>query len=185
MRVASLLYMYSEIITALLFSASLTLILLKYIAVFGTYRKEGVSLPAALERIKNGAKATGGLTRGFVFSTIVFTFILYTFIADTFNLSDFAAMAVAGGSALVFALVLRWALGVFTRRLFGIDVGDFLFSSFVVGAVFHPFLGLLSAFLFSWAMFGRAKDAAAAAVAAPSLLAVLLPGLVWTWVSSL
>jgi hypothetical protein len=98
--------------------------------------------------------------------------------ADTFNLSDFAA-AVAGGSALVFALVLRWALGVFTRRLFGIDVGDFLFSSFVVGAVFTPPLGLLSTFFFSWAMFGKAKDAAAA-VAAPSLLAVLLPGLVWT-----
>jgi phosphatidylglycerophosphate synthase len=77
--VAFLLHMYSEIITALLFSASLTLILLiKYIAVFGAYRKEGVSLPAALERIENGAKATGGLTRGFVFSTIVFTFILYT-----------------------------------------------------------------------------------------------------------
>jgi hypothetical protein len=95
------------------------------------------------------------------------------------NLFYFAA-AVAGGSALVFALVLRWALGVFTRRLFGIDVGDFLFSSFVVGAVFHPLLGVFASFLISWAMFGRAKDAAVAAVvSAPSLLAVMLPGLVW------
>jgi hypothetical protein len=85
---------------------------------------------------------------------------------------------VAGGSALVFALVLRWALGVFTRRLFGVDVGDFLFSSFVVGAVVHPLLGVVVSFLFSWAMFGKAT--AAAAVAALSLFAVLLPGLVWT-----
>jgi len=98
--------------------------------------------------------------------------------ADTFNLSDFAA-AVAGGSALVFALVLRWDLGVFTRRLFGVDVGDFLFSSFVVGAVVHPLLGVVASFLFSWAMFGKARDAAAA-VAALSLFAVLLQGLVWT-----
>jgi hypothetical protein len=82
---------------------------------------------------------------------------------------------------LVFALVLRWALGVFTRRLFGVDVGDFLFSSFVVGAVVHPLLGVVASFLFSWAMFGKARDAAvAAAVAALSLFAVLLPGLVWT-----
>jgi hypothetical protein len=87
---------------------------------------------------------------------------------------------VAGGSALVFALVLRWALGVFTRRLFGVDVGDFLFSSFVVGAVVHPLLGVVASFLFSWAMFGKARDAAAAAVAALFLFAVLLPGLVWT-----
>jgi hypothetical protein len=105
--------------------------------------------------------------------------------AQTLNLSDFAAVA-AGGSALVFALVLRWTLGVFTRRLFGIDVGDFLFSSFIAGAVFHPLLGVFTSFLFSWAMFGKAKDAAAAtAFAAPSLLAVLLPGLIWTSVSSL
>jgi len=81
---------------------------------------------------------------------------------------------VAGGSALVFALVLGWALGVFTRRLFGIDVGDFLFSSFIAGAVLHPSLGVLTSFLFSWAMFGKARDAAAA-VAALSLFAVLLP----------
>ncbi len=102
------------------------------------------------------------------------------------GLEDDVKTAVAIGSALVFALVLRWALGVFTRRLFGIDVGDFLFSSFVVGAVFNPLLGFLSTFLFSWAMFGKAKDAAvAAAVSAPSLLAVLFPGLIWMSVSSL
>ncbi len=101
------------------------------------------------------------------------------------NLSDFVE-AVAGGSALVFASVLRWALGVFTRRLFGIDVGDFLFSSFIAGAVLHPLLGFLSTFLFSWAMFGKAKDAAAAtAITALSLFAVMLPGLIWTSVSSL
>jgi hypothetical protein len=87
---------------------------------------------------------------------------------------------VAGGSALVFALVLRRALGVFTRRLFGVDVGDFLFSSFVVSAVVHPLLGVVVSFLLSWAMFGMARDAAAAAVAALSLFAVLLPGLMWT-----
>ncbi len=86
----------------------------------------------------------------------------------------------AGGSALVFASMLRWALGVFTRRLFGVDVGDFLFSSFVVGAVVHPLLGVFTSFLFSWAMFGGARDAAAATVAALSLFAVLLPGLIWT-----
>ena len=68
-----------------------------------------------------------------------------------------------------------------TRRLFGIDVGDFLFSSFVAGAVSHPFLGVATSFLFSWAMFGKAKDAAAAtAIVVLSLFAVMLPGLVWT-----
>jgi hypothetical protein len=79
---------------------------------------------------------------------------------------------VAGGSALVFALVLRWALGVFTRRLFGVDVGDFLFSSFVVGAVVQVVSLLLGHV--------RQDAAVAAAVAALSLFAVLLPGLVWT-----
>jgi hypothetical protein len=176
----------NEIISALLFSAGVALVLRKYIAEFRAYRREGVSLPEALERIENAAKATGGLTRGFVFSIIVFLYTVYTvFMAQTLNLSDFAA-AVTGGSALVFALVLRWTLGVFTRRLFGIDVGDFLFSSFIAGAVLHPLLGVLTSFLFSWAMFGRARDAAAAtAIAALSLFAVMLPGLIWTSVSSL
>jgi hypothetical protein len=171
----------SEIIMALIFSASVASMLLKYVGEFRAYRREGVSLPEALERIENAAKATGGLTRGFVFSAIVFLYIIYTVsMAQTLNLSDFAA-AVAGSSALVFALVLRWALGVFTRRLFGVDVGDFLFSSFVAGAVLHPLLGVLTSFLFSWAMFGKARDAAVAtAISALSLFAVLLPGLVWT-----
>jgi len=44
------------------------------------YRKERVPLPEALERIENGAKATGGLTHNFVSYTIVFMFIIYTFI---------------------------------------------------------------------------------------------------------
>ena len=83
-------------------------------------------------------------------------------------------------------MVLRWTLGVFTRQLFGIDVGDFHFSSFIAGAVLHPLLGVFTSFLFSWAMFGKAKDAAvAAAVSALSLFAVLLPALMWTLASSL
>ena len=83
-------------------------------------------------------------------------------------------------------MVLRWTLGVFTRQLFGIDVRDFHFSSFIAGAVLHPLLGLFTSFLFTWAMFGKAKDAAvAAAVSALSLFAVLLPALVWTLASSL
>ncbi len=170
----------SEIIYALMFSAGVTLVLRKYIAEFRAYRREGVSLPAALERIENAAKVTGGLTRNITFYIVVIAFTVYiVYITISINL-PYSAVAVAGGSALVFALVLRWALGVFTRRLFGIDVGDFLFSSFVVGAVFHPLLGVFTSFLFSWAMFGRAKDAAvAAAVSALSLFAVLLPGLVW------
>jgi hypothetical protein len=95
-------------------------------------------------------------------------------------------MAVAGGSVLISAVVLRWALGVFTRRLFGINVGDFLISSFIAGVFLFPPLGLLSTFLFSWAMFGKAKDAAAAtAITALSLFAVMLPGLIWTSVSPL
>ncbi len=60
-------------------------------------------------------------------------------------------------------------------------MGDFLFSSFIAGVILHPLLGVLTSFLFSWAIFGRAKDAAAAAaVSAPSLFAVLLPGLILT-----
>ncbi len=167
----------SEIIMALTFSASVASMLLRYVGEFRAYRREGVSLPETLERIEDAAKATGSFTRGFIFSIIVFLYTVHTVsMAQTL----FAA-AVAGGSALVFALMLRWALGVFTRRLFGIDVGDFLFSSFIAGAVLYPPLGLFSTFLFSWAMFGKARDAAAAtAIAALSLFAVMLPGLIWT-----
>ena len=95
-------------------------------------------------------------------------------------------LAASMATPVVLAVVVGWALDVFTRRLFGEALGKFLFATFVAGAVFTPPLGLLSTFLFSWAMFGRAKDAAvAAAVAAPSLLAVMLPGLIWTSVLSL
>jgi len=174
----------SEIIYALLFSAGVTLVLHKYIAEFRAYRREGVPLPAALERIENGAKATGGLTRNITFYIVVIAFTLYI-VNMTININlPYSAAAVAGGSALVFALVLRWTLGVFTRRLLGIDVGDFLFSSFIAGAVLHPLLGVLTSFLFSWAMLGRARDAiVATTVAVLSLFAVMLPELVWTWAS--
>jgi hypothetical protein len=78
-------------------------------------------------------------------------------------------------------VVLGWALDVFTRRLFEEALGKFLFATFVAGALFHPFLGVVTSFFFSWAVFGKARDAAVAAVvSAPSLLAVLLPGLVLT-----
>ena len=93
----------------------------------------------------------------------------------------FVALFVTVATPVVLAVVVGWVLDVFTRRLFGEALGKFLFATFVAGAVFHPSLGLLSTFLFSWAMFGEAKDAAvAAAVSALSLFAVLLPGLIWT-----
>jgi hypothetical protein len=89
--------------------------------------------------------------------------------------------AVAMATPVVLAVVVGWVLDVFTRRLFGEALGKFLFATSVAGAVFHPFLGLLSTFFFSWAMFGRARDAAVAtAITALSLFAVLLPGLIWT-----
>ncbi len=82
---------------------------------------------------------------------------------------------------IVLAVVVGWVLDVFTRRLFGEALGKFLFATFVAGAILHLLLGVLTSFLFSWTMFGRAKDAAvAAAVAALSLFAVMLPGLIWT-----
>jgi hypothetical protein len=170
----------AEITTAMIFSASIASILLKYVGEFRAYRREGVSLPEALERIENAAKVTGGLTRNITFYIVVIALTVYI-VSITIDNLPYSAVAVAGGSALVFALVLRRALGVFTRRLFGIDVGDFLFSSFIAGAILHPLLGVFTSFLFSWAMFGKVKDAAvAAAVAALSLFAVLLPGLIWT-----
>ncbi len=168
-----------------LFSATVLTIILPYAMEFRAYRREGVPLPAALEHIEAGKKSLGGLTRNHIFYLVVSLWTAYQAVIYGQPHPDlppnYAAMAVAGGSALVFALVLRWALGVFTRRLFGIDVGDFLFSSFIAGAVLYPLLGVLTSFLFSWAMFGKAKNAAAAtAVAAPSVLAVLLQRLVWT-----
>jgi hypothetical protein len=90
-------------------------------------------------------------------------------------------LVVSMATPVVLAVVVGWALDVFTRRLFGETLGKFLFATFVAGAVFHPLLGVVTSFLFSWALFGKAKDAAvAAAVSALSLFAVMLPGLVWT-----
>ncbi|MFZ8810282.1 MAG: hypothetical protein ACO2PN_19535 [Pyrobaculum sp.] len=168
-----------------LFSATVLVAILPYAMEFRAYRRDGVPLLAALERIEAGKKIFGGLPRNHIFYLVLILWTAYQAVIYGQPHPDlppnYVAMAVAGGSALVFALVLRWALGVFTRRLFGIDVGDFLFSSFVVGAVFHPLLGVFTSFLFSWSMFGKAKDAAvAAAVAALSLFAVLLPGWIWT-----
>ncbi len=168
-----------------LFSAAVLIFILPYAMEFRAYQRDGVPLPAALERIETEKKIFGGLTRSFIFYLVVFLWTLYqavTYGQPHPNLPpNYVAMAVAGGSALVFALVLRWALGVFTRRLFGIDVGDFLFSSFIAGAVLHPFLGVATSFLFSWPMFSKARDAAvAAAVSALSLFAVLPPELMWT-----
>jgi len=89
--------------------------------------------------------------------------------------------AVSMATPVVLAVVVGWVLDVFTRRLFGEALGKFLFATFVVGAVFHPLLGVFTSFLFTWTMFGRAKDAAAAtAIVALSLFAVMLPGLIWT-----
>jgi hypothetical protein len=171
-------------LVAPLLSAAVSTFLLSYVQEFRAYRSEGVALPEALERIETGKQLSGD-TRKFVFFAAVFMWTLYQAFSygqpDPSLPPNYVAMAVAGGSALISALVLRWALGVFTRRLFGIDVGDFLFSPFIAGAVLHPLLGVFTSFLFSWAMFGRSKDAAVAtAVAALSLFAVMLPGWVWT-----
>ena len=171
-------------LVAPLLSVAVFTLLLSYVEEFRAYRSEGVALPEALERIETGKKLSGD-TRKFVFFAAVFMWTIYQAFSygqpDPSLPPDYVAMAVAGGSALISAVVLRWALGVFTRRLFGIDVGDFLFSSFLAGAFLHPLLGVATSFLFSWAMFGKAKDAAvAAAVSALSLFAVLLPGLMWT-----
>jgi hypothetical protein len=90
-------------------------------------------------------------------------------------------LAVSMATPIVLAVFVGWALDVFTRRLFGETLGKFLFATFVVGAVFHPLLGVLTSFLFSWAVFGKARDAAVAtAIAALSLFAVMLPGLILT-----
>jgi hypothetical protein len=92
-----------------------------------------------------------------------------------------AVLSVSVATPVVLAVVVGWVLDVFTRRFFGETLGKFLFATFVAGAVFHPFLGVVTSFFFSWAMFGKAKDAAAAtAIAALSLFAVLLPGLILT-----
>jgi hypothetical protein len=168
-----------------LLSATVLTAILPYAMESRAYRREGVPLPAALEHIDAGRTSfIGGLTRNHTFYLVLILWTAYQAVIYGQPHPDltpnYAAMAVAGSSALISALVLRWALGVFTRRLFGIDVGDFLFSSFITGVVLHPLLGVATSFLFSWAMFGKAKDAAvAAAVAALSLFVAMLPGLIW------
>ncbi len=167
-------------------SSMLAYLLTLHAGEFFAYRADKTPLPIAVEKIRETAPLRGIPFKQahFILATLVLVDYYIGMISP--GLEDDVKTAVAIGSALVSALVLRWALGVFTRRLFGIDVGDFLFSSFVAGAVLYPLLGLLSTFLFSWAMFGKAKDAAAAtAITALSLFAVLLPGLVWMSVSSL
>jgi hypothetical protein len=90
-------------------------------------------------------------------------------------------LVVSVATPIMLAVVVGWVLDVFIRRLFGEALGKFLFATFVVGAVFHPSLGVLTSFLFSWALFGKARDAAAAmAIATLSLFAVMLPGLILT-----
>jgi hypothetical protein len=167
-----------------LLSATVLTAILPYAMESRAYRREGVPLPAALEHIDAGRTSfIGGLTRNHTFYLVLILWTAYQAVIYGQPHPDltpnYAAMAVAGSSALISALVLRWALGVFTRRLFGIDVGDFLFSSFIASAVLHPLLGVFTSFLFSWAMFGKAKDAAVAAAVAALSLAVMLPGLVW------
>jgi hypothetical protein len=159
------------------------------ILVFRSYRyAEGLSFREALQEMMlyMAEKKFGSMAFLIAVATLAYWF--FNWIA--YNMSKnpwldhyhvFAALLVPVSSLVVLAVVLGWALDVFTRRLFGEALGKFLFATFVVGAVFHPFLGLLSTFFFSWALFGRAKDAAAAtAIAALSLFAVMLPELIWT-----
>jgi hypothetical protein len=173
--------MHDPFIASAQHSSMLAHLLTLYAGEFFAYRADKTPLPTAVEKIRETAPLRGiPFKQGhFIFATLVL--VTYYMGRISPDLADDVKTAVAIGSALVFALVLRWALGVFTRRLFGVDVGDFLFSSFVAGAVLHLLLGVLTSFLFSWAMFGKAKDAAAAAaITALSLFAVTLPGLIWT-----
>ncbi len=168
-----------------LFSTYLVWLMLK----FGAYRyAEGLSFREALQKLTlyTAEKKFGSTVfLGAVAMLGVHWIINWgAYIMKNPWLDDYhilVALFVPVTSLVVLAVVVGWALDVFTRRLFGETLGKFLFATFVVGAVFHPLLGLLSTFLFSWAMFGKAKDAAAAAaVSALSLFAVMLPGLIWT-----
>jgi hypothetical protein len=155
---------------------------------FREYRyAEGLSFREALQELTlYTAEKKFGST---AFSIAVTTLVMYWFsnwavyIMKNPWLDDYhiiVVLVVSVTSLVVFAVVVGWALDVFTRRLFGEALGKFLFATFVVGAVFHPLLGVLTSFLFSWALFGKAKDAAAAtAITALSLFAVMLPGLIW------
>ena len=154
---------------------------------FRKYRyAEGLSFREELRELTTLEKKFGSTAFLIAVGTLVMYWIINwaVYIMENRWLDDYyilVALFVPVTSLVVLAVVLGWALDVFTRRLFGETLGRFLFATFVVGAVFHPLLGLLSTFLFSWAMFGKAKDAAVAtAVAALSLFAVMLPGLIWT-----
>jgi hypothetical protein len=180
--------------TALVLWTLLWLFLVKLMFEFRAYRyAEGLSFRETLQKLMlyAGEKKFGNTVFQFAILTLgmywFFNWIVYIMknpSADHYHV--LTALFVSVVTPIVLAVVVGWVLDVFTRRLFGEALGKFLFATFVVGAVFTPPLGLLSTFLFSWALFGRARDAAAAtAIAALSLFAVLLPGLVWTSVSSL
>jgi hypothetical protein len=167
----------------------LRLLLVQAVFEFRAYRyADGLSFKEALHRLlpytadkKFGNAAFEGavvtLTMYWMWNVIITFFKNPP--ADSYHVVVTLSVSVA--TPIVLAVVLGWALDVFTRRLFGEALGKFLFATFVASAVFHPSLGVFTSFLFSWAMFGKAKDAAVAtAVAALSLFAVLLPGLVWT-----
>jgi hypothetical protein len=176
-------------VMALFLWAILWVHLVKLMLEFRAYRyADGLSFRETLQKLAPYAdeKKFGSM----VFQIAVATLAVYwgLNVAIAFSESSpasfyhfIAVVAVSVATPVVLAVAVGWALDVFTRRLFGEALGKFLFATFVVGAVFHPLLGVFTSFLFSWALFGKARDAAvAAAVAALSLFAVLLPGLILT-----
>ncbi len=167
----------------------LWLLLVQAVFEFRAYRyADGLSFKEALHRLLpyTADKKFGNTA----FQSAVVTLMMYwmwnviiTFYknppADSYH--AVAALLASIATPIVLAVVIGWALDVFTRRLFGETLGKFLFATFIAGAVLHPLLGVATSFLFSRAMFGKAKDTAAAtAIATLSLFAVLLPGLIWT-----
>ena len=161
-------------------------LLVRLMLEFRAYRyADGLSFRETLQKLMlyTGEKKFGNT----VFLVAVATLAVYWglnvaiafFESSPASFYHFIVVLVASmATPVVLAVVVGWVLDVFTRRLFGEALGKFLFATFVVGALFHPSLGLLSTFLFTWAMFGRASDAAAATAVAAS--AVFLPGLMWT-----
>ncbi|MCI4447014.1 MAG: hypothetical protein JHC20_03750 [Pyrobaculum sp.] len=154
---------------------------------FRAYRyAEGLSFRETLQKLLYEEKKFGSTVFQFAAATLAmywfFNWLVYIMknpSPDRYHV--LVALFVSVATPVVLAVVVGWALDVLTRRLFGEALGKFLFAAFIAGAVFHPLLGVVTSFLFSWAMFGRARDAAvAAAVSALSLFAVVLPGLIWT-----
>ncbi len=164
--------------------------LVKLLLEFRAYRyADGLSFRETLQKLAPYAdeKRFGSLVFQIAIATLAVYWGLNVVVNAFFNNPPasfyhfIVVFTVSVTSLVVLAVVLGWALDVFTRRLFGETLGKFLFATFVVGAVFHPLLGFLSTFFFSWALFGKAKDAAVAtAITALSLFAVMLPGLIWT-----